>query len=461
MQSSSTAGTKSFQDVIGFDRPPVIGCFTLEALALNVIYEPPGSGSSQVYSTTSRFGTTVRTFSASESSVSKPLDTPFSQVTDFIKILGGAGKVLSAAGSISGNAGVSKAGSIVSGASDFLGAVWGSSATDSTITTTVSEEHTLSLEKTGTSGAFTTEHLGPGKGDVIVFFIHPVFHWLAFEDPATGQVYLTTAFFSYEKLGSFSARALRSGNPPDISAAARTLLLSADAVALEALASPKPVSRPSGRGAVGLPGSVVARRERLVPAVPPELEFQGSGQADGYRHSVTQEDVSTETEVRNVTTKNEGGFLGFIADKVPQLGLDVPQSGQTSLSTIHSSSSGITVGKTVLDSVTFSDSAFHDVKLLYDRVFGTIAFEDVTPGDTAASGSVAFTDGSPAPRQKVEIVTRDGTFRSWTDARGRFAFRSKGLKPGTYTLVVGDKQQPLTLTGSRVTTNIVVPKPPR
>jgi hypothetical protein len=425
---------RSFAESVFFDRPPTLGCFTLEALPVAISYEPPGSGSSQTFLTSQQLGNVIKSFSGTESSSTQPVATPFSTVGDMIGIMGGVGQAVSGAASvIPALAPMAAVGQGLQTASSILGAAWGSSETTETNRYSVTNEHTLEVNVTNSSSLETSAHLGPGKGDFIQFLRKPVFVWLAATDFVTGQLYLSVSLLGFQGLGNHTAEDLRDPAFPFLPVGARKLLL-----ALDPLTPEYQQAHPSGEAG------------RLVK-LPYSISYSGGTQTEVQTRTITESDIRTETTSRNVTTTEVGGFLSYVAT-------NVPQTGTTSMTSTHGGSKGVSVGNTVEVKVTLASAVgeYLEVETSYDRKFGTFAFVSVPVGDTVAAGMVASEAGAPRPRTRVEIVTAGRKFITWTDAQGRYAFRSRRLKPGSYELIVDGKRQPLKLEGKRVTVNVTV-----
>jgi hypothetical protein len=424
---------RSFAESVFFDRPPTLGCFTLEALPVAISYEPPGSGSSQTFLTSQQLGNVIRSFSGTESSSTKPVATPFSRVNDMIDLMKGVGQAVSGAASvIPALAPMAGVGQGLQTASSILNAAWGSSETVETNSFSVTNEHTLEVNVTNSSSLQTSAHLGPGKGDYIQFLRKPVFVWLAATDPWTSQLYLSVSLLGFEALGTHTAEDLRDPAFPFLAAGPRKLLL-----ALDPLTPEYQQAHPSGETG------------RLVK-LPYSTSFSGGTQIETYQRTITQSDIRTETTSRNVTTTEVGGFLSFVAT-------NVPQTGTKSMTSTHGGSKGVSVGNTVEVKVTLASAVgeYLEIETHYDRKFGTFAFVSVPVGDTVAAGMVASATGAARPRTRVELVAAGRKFITWTDAQGRYAFRSLSLKPGSYELVVEGKRKPLRLEGRRVTMNVI------
>ncbi len=427
---SLQCGGKEFTDRLWFDRPPVLGYFMLEALPVTVVYEPPGSGSSQSYSVIEQIGTTVRSFASKTSSESAPVDTAFSTVHDLIELVGTVGSAVAKV--------KPEVGAAMQGASSALTAAIGDQEVESEVTTTVTAEHTISMQvKEGTTVS-TNAHLGPGRGDMLWYLYHPVFAWLAVQDETSGHVYLTVSLLGYRRVSRVSAEGLRQGAVPEPNAAMRNLLLAYDVMTAEHAAA-KAAARGGLRTAgsrVGIPGA-----GRLVAAEPFEQEFEGGNVHYEFERKLATEDVETRTTTETMTTTGTSGFLSFVSD-------NLPQDGTTTMSVSQGTSKGTRKERTIKASVTLGAQVgeAHLVHCWYDRLTGTFAYEEVAYGasSNAISGGVTGSDGAPAAGQPVTLRTAGGVAtRVVTDAQGRFKIRSPLLQKGQHLLEVAGERFPL------------------
>jgi hypothetical protein len=441
---SLKVGAKNFDDTIIFDRPPVIGCFTLEALPITIVYEPPGSSSSQKYSSSKTIGTTISSFTSKESSGSEPVDTPFSTVNDVIDMVATVGKVVAIV--------YPQVGEGMQAASEVAGGIWGSSKTDEKITNTVTDTHTLSIQMTDTSWQATGTHQGPGKGDAFHFLRKPTFLWLAAQDEAKNSVYITLALVGYEGAGSASAEDLRQGNVPLVPKDMQKLMLALDPLAPEYAGgfSKGPLSAQAQSLGSALSGTLgkAAGLGRLAPADPFTYVFVGTQSGMGYTRKIEESDVHAKTTSHSITTTETAGFLSYVAK-------NVPQDGTNTVSMTQGSSAGTSVGTTVQDDVTFGaqQGEAYAVEIFFDNLFGTFAFKDIPDSEAQQATGQAMTSGQPVSSKPIEILTPDGLrIVTTTDKSGNF--KAPLLQKGTYKIKLEGKEIPFEFKGKPVTMKV-------
>ena len=462
---SLASGAKVFQDTIHFARPPMLGCLTLQAFPVTMVYAPPGSDSYQEQTAIKQLGTQVRSISGRSSSETRPVDTPFSTVGDMISLLGTVGKIVAIA--------YPNVGKGMQEASEVLNGLWGSSHTDQKVSHSVTQEHTLNFQYIQSSSVKTSlPSAGPGKGDAIYFLTKPTFAWLVVQDDTTDQVFITVSLLGFEGVGLGSADNLRnpttSPPPPDV----QKLLVTADPLAPEYVSGGSvPVSSstasnlgpfsslPSVGGRIGTsacqPGMPSWPRcywkGRLVPAEPFSFDYLGGAQwSQSLTRAIEQVDVTTESSILVTTTKEESGFLSYIAK-------NVPHEGETSFQTWQTSSSELRVGNSVTDTVTLSSpTSLGELNFYYDVLYGTFAVVPAGSGPVLMSGQVSSSSTAFAGRE-VRLVANGLVFVARTDPQGRYAFRSRSITPGNHLLIVGNKRIPFRFEGPPISNlNIAV-----
>jgi len=458
-----SSGTTSFADVAYFDRPPQLGCFALEAFPYTIIYDPPGSGSSQQLSESIVEGTQVQAVTGQTTSQTSKVDTPFSTVTDMIDLLATVGKATKALFP------KSPVGEGLGTASEILKAAWGNSTTDSTITHTVTNSHTLNVISATSQKTVAGQGLGPGNGDIIQFLVNPRFVWLVVQDDYAEQVYVTLSLLGYDVAGSDTAQALRARADLYLSPEVQAALLASDPLA--------PECRPAGfstiSAASAVPGGVgsgsttnypnitcgvnspnFAGNARFVPAVPPTWEWTGtqSNQFDA-QHTTQTSDLSSDSTVTTVTTKEQAGFLSYIFPS------SVPKDGSNSTGITESTSTLASVGSTVDDAYTLGSSPSnpyesHLVNIFYDNLYGTFAVVNVPPsqqGPLTQSGTV-MSGGKPVANLNVKLLVNGRSYQETaTDTQGRFFLHARNLRPGSYVLAIGNEEFPIVYRGSPLT----------
>lgn len=425
LRCSSNSRAADFADIVGFDRPPTLGYFMLEAMPLYQIYEPPGSGSGQRYMNATSIGYTLKTFSGKEESQAGKIDTPFSRVQDFYELLDTVGTLASYK--------YPQVGQGLKAASAALKALWGKSASYETDLYRVTEEQGLSVQETTKREFYTNAHLGPGRGDVVVFMHSPVFAWLAAQDNLCGPVYLTTSLLGYAGLGEHSTEDLRSGLLDQlVSPEAQDLVLLNDPLTPEyrELHSYSPPENPA-------PG-------RFAPAHPDFLTVSGAGQNYTFSRTIEETDVRAELAVRSRTTKEEGGFLSYIAK-------NVPHTGERTITTWQGTQKSRTIGETtqVETRLEAQVGELVVVKPYYDAAYGTFAYVEIPADGPTVSGSVSDSRRRPAPGREVLVFANGMTFAGVTDDKGRFIIVLRDVAAGRYVVQVDGEQHAFRFKGKK------------
>jgi hypothetical protein len=390
---------------------------------MTYLYQPPGNGSSQSYTTTQQVGTVIRTFSETSSSATRPVNTPFSMVGDFAAILTAVGGAVATA--------YPAVGGVMQGVGGAIGALWGSSTTTSSESHTVLTDKTLLIQETQAQ-TLTTCGIGPGRGDRIHFLKNPVFAWLAVQDNVWGPLYFTVSLLGYERDSFPCAEDLRIGDPPfdSYSPQTRMMLLAHDPMTPEYRQS-HPAS----------PTNPNPAPERWLPTGLP-IEFGSEGELImSVSHVVQEAETRTESTVVNQTTTEIGGFLSLFAT-------NVPQSGSKSLTTVHGSSAATMIGTATSVNVTLAGGgAGGVVQPYYDALYGTYAYEPIPAGPVMMSGPVVDPAGRPLAGKEVLLLTPSGGSRTRTNAQGVYVFRSRSLQKGNLALEIEGRRFPITFEG--------------
>lgn len=443
-----SCGKPSFTDKLGVSRPPLIGAFTLEALPVAMVYEPPGgSGCSQTWTQTHRVGTQIRTFRSKDSSAAAPVDTPFSRVGDYIALLNAAG----GAAASSGNPYAVAAGTAAQTAATALQAGWGNSSTTETVSHTVTDTHEISFELAESVSVGTTEGLGPGQGDVYYLLIKPTFAWLVAGDAPSGRLYVTLTLLGYQGHAAVSAKALRSHVLALPAVEAQDQLLALNPLAPEYVA-PLAVAHGGKKGGIGPFGNFAGPApERLLPLASPLIVVAGGTNTFNVERTIQQSDLAEASDVRTTTTEEEGGFLSYVSK-------DVPQTGTRTLNVVGGRSELSSVSESVTVSVTLDTPSAEPLYLeaWYDRLFGTFAFKTFEPGTQELAGSVNDGGGLPKPATDVNVKLPDGrTLALKTDADGHFSIKPPAGLKGPVTIESGGARTRVDWNGTAVTDVVV------
>lgn len=438
-----SSGAKSFADRVLVERPALIGYFTLEALPLALIYEPPGGKQcKQTYTSIRRAGTELRSFQSSESTETAPVDTPFSTLMGYVEIantIGGAAQNVP-------DARVQAGASVVQGAAGAIQAAFGSIEVSQDIVNEVTDSHTLSIELAEGRETSTAEGLGPGIGDVFHFLVKPTFAWLVAQDRSSGEVFVTTTLLGYQGIASYSARSLREHTMPVPPAAMQDLLLALDPMAAE-FAKPKLKLGGMGQRLGGWDPSSPAPG-RLVALDAPMEFVSGAAPSFWVSHTLAQQDSHATTRVTTTTTTSQSGFLSYVSK-------DVPKDGETKLSVSQGSRATSSSSETVEVKVELVVADGTDglmLELWYDRLFGTFAFRDLSAQAQSQpiTGTVGDDSGAPLPGAPVLMRLPDGrSVRTYTDAHGRFEIRPPVKGPAALVIESGGARTKVDWSGER------------
>jgi hypothetical protein len=339
-------GTTVVSDRLFISRQGVLGAgvFTLSALPISLLYEPPQTGaglSSTSILTSQTVGTSITAGQSQENSTSKP---KFVGVSAFIEKLQGVKGLLSLYGLAS---------PLLNGVIDrAVGALgtWSQTTVDGTSTST---ENTLQLSSTSSLSYSTNAGLGPGRGDRVIYLHNAQVAWVMLDGEISLSLigYGSRAAYTVEQL-RLDRTAIDAGTP-----VAQTVS-QLDRDTLTALLNLDPFV-----GASALRGAAL---------VAPRYQAQGEEEGDGpesftLEHTETSTDKQTSSTFHAVTSEYKGGWL-------EALGLG-PESGSTKVSTTVSSSQSTSVSTTVRASLQIASTFGSPYKLdvYYDTVFSTFA----------------------------------------------------------------------------------------
>jgi hypothetical protein len=407
------SGNKSFSDGLVIERPPIVGAgaFTVAALPLAVVYEPPPDRQKRnkaTYSVTKSVGTTISTSFSQEESTTRPTHSAYRSLEDLQKSMKTFASVIEKAPKVPHAAAIAKALQAIAGG---LGQV---SATQ-THGQTVAREDTLALlQMVGTIIDTGENHGGPAIGDIIYYVKNAKLVWLA----PGGR--LTLALLGYDAIGHIGVDFLKThlGN---------TTQTGLDRDTGQALLNLDPFV------AGGPEASLSPARFDLVKTY--DVRGIDGWHTEPFSQTITQVDRDATT---NFTVKLEDyrkGWLSF-------LGLGVTEDKAVKTTVTHSSSTEATQTITTEVSVTFFGGAdeVYSVEVYYDRVFGTFAFRNVSVrAKPVISGTVLNAAGRPLARELVSLTMGDKLFSTHTDKQGRFSFGMSTLKPGSMAVMIRHK----------------------
>jgi len=439
-----SCGSVKFADRLYIDRPPIFGFFTLEALPVAIVYEPPGPASEQTYTTIQQVGTVLRSIASKTDTGYGEIPTRFSEINGYLDSAKTVGELAAKVP----NPYVAAAGKAVAEGAGALKSLIGNVEVDETIAHTVTDEHELSVQFVSGQSLGTNSHAGPGKGDVLHYLIKPVFGWLAV--PAEDdKIRITLALLGYRRTAAHDADTMRSGVLVEPRAEVLKQLLALDPLTPESLEMPPEVR--IGRGFGPLPRKLLGATGpganpavgRFIPRYGDEIEFSGANLTRWCRETIEESDTRTEMRMRTVTTKSTAGYLSYISE-------DVPKDDENSVTTVHGSAAKSSVSQTVEVMVHYESISGQVIYIrsFYDTAFGTFGFVEFQPtADAQVTGEVADDEGVAASGQPITIDTGEGSTTVFTDEKGRFSFRSPLLGAGKHTLLAGGERLPIELAG--------------
>jgi hypothetical protein len=345
---SLTAGLKSHPDELNIKRPRTIGAgaFRIPALPVAVVYDPPQNPArtnSVVYSRSTSLGVSLgftigRSTSTATSDVGQfPVPNVFHQQ-------------LQNAAALESAAGNSATSTVLQQIDKFLGKAQRNvttkddGASTSRRTYTFTETHTCAL-------ADGVPHLGPGRSDLIAYLRNARLVWL--DDGTTTFLQL----LGYDTFDCATIDDLRSGTA-NLDPATINSLLALDPFAADPLGPKAPLAlnpRYATLQGIGLFPGVVATAT--------------------YAQQLLLDKTRAETSTRTVADDLGAGLLSLV-------GLGPSESKQVvstlSVGTTLETTDTTTVS-TTLTARTLDDGARTELAVFYDRVFGTVAFQDPRP----------------------------------------------------------------------------------
>ena len=344
---SISAGVKRHNDQLTVNRPRIIGAgaFTIPALPVGVIYDSPQNPArtnSVVYTRSTTVGTSlgvsVRSGSGSSSSAVSPT---FPAVSMFQSQLTAAEGFFNATGNTAAGGALKKIG-------EALGRATRNVATQDDGQS--STRRTFTFTSSNTCQPDAGPHAGPGHSDRIAYLKDARLIWL------DNGVATSLHLLGYEFWECPTIDQLRSG------LAGLTPEEAAPLIELDPFAGPLGPKAPiaSDPRYVMLPGI------GLLP---------GLVQIATYQQQLLLENSHVDTSTRVVTDDFGAGLLSLIG-----LGPSTSQKLTSTLSLTNTSeTTEATAISTTLTARTLTTGARTELTVFYDRVFGTVAFQDPRP----------------------------------------------------------------------------------
>jgi hypothetical protein len=387
-------------------RPPVLGtgAFTIPALPMTIVYAPPQGKAAQNKQSYSDTATLTRTVT---SALTTTTSTKTAQAYSASDLIGKASAAIASVVAVVGTGGTA-GGATVVGALEQLGqAVFGpiKSENDSTAaalgqakdelanvanvlagfqpSTTSSDQvdvkteddHSVTLTFSSLSQYESEQGLGPGLGDRIVYMSNVKVVWMVIG----GEVDIV--ILGYDGVAAQGVKdlleeqqSLANGGTPNFGL---------DETTIKYLIGLDPLVAPSGplhiaTGAAIHPGPPVVGPPRFVPADPKGRQGTGTG-PDG---DIFEASFDTTTEQIETTTHTQTAVTDVKPAWIPVL-FGVDENQETTTTTTYTTSE--TTDSKSEDKVTCTITLFsegvddpYDVKIFYDRTFGTYAILDAS-----------------------------------------------------------------------------------
>jgi hypothetical protein len=404
---SIVTGSVSSQDSLRLQRPTgalsaALGAFTVPVLPVSIVYAPPADSlgaSSATYTAAQTVGTTVDFgFSDDRSSTTPVNGSDFAtSMPTFKAILDSAAQVLSV---IPATQAVGKGFSTASSVIGQFSATHQAGVTDGT-------QSTVTLTQSTSDALATSAKIGgPGVGDVLHFFKEVRMMWAYF------QGRLRICPLGYKEVFVTAAGLRDHPETVGISAANVDTLLRLDPFAPEAA-----------------PTTLLTDRFTLQET----WEYGFGAKLD---HKVT-----TTRETKSQTTHREytSDTLSWDPGPIFKL-LGFGNKDTTTVTITNATGDSVSSTVTVDANLVSGKQDYVVVRIWYDNLFGTFAFEQV-----AAEATPKLTGQGSQAAQEVVLEVDGMVFRTFTDQNGKFRFRAPGIPSGPATLTVGDRTEATTI----------------
>lgn len=359
-------------DKLSVSRPDVIGAgaFTVAALPISIVYEPPMN---QARTNSASIGfrqemTTITTVSNGSSNSSTPKWATAVVVKDIFNRLANHWKPAAA----------------VKAALNLSTTLMGSVSTSTTSGTTVNSDSTLGLSQVNAQTITTNAKLGPGRGDLVVFYKDARVVW----GMENGEV--TISLIDHGPLAMLTIDTLQNDLAAVNAVGGLGPVSGLDKLTIESLIKLDPLAT--------VPGAVTSKLDSAAirwgggPTLPTSrftqetsLLLNGTSFQNSISHTVTQSDKistsSTTTTVKNCSP----GWLSLI-------GVGVTQAGTFTSSVSMGSSRTDAVSSTVSASFNLSAAVgeSYSVDVFYDNIFGSFLTRIPPPPPLVFQQALAF-----------------------------------------------------------------------
>jgi hypothetical protein len=300
---------------------------------------------------------------------------------------------------------------------DFIAGALGSSTLTQGASTTIIDDHGLTMMLSSQSTLETNPHGGgPGAADILFFLRNAKVCWYTDGGP------MRLALLGWEAVDAITASLLQ--NPPaafPLDLSTRSALLNLDPF----------VS--------GGPGALLS---------PPRYQYITTIDVNAtYTYTVSYTISNTD---RTQSQRSSFGVEDDSASFLAFANIGVTQSIRAESILTQTSTSETTAATTITRQVQFfaDPDEFYIVEVYCDVIFGTFAFRSI--GSTAIErlrGRALDQFGHPIPYAEVTMISQGQQFQTVTDEEGNFSFRAATIGFGRARLEVGTAAHHLDLRG--------------
>lgn len=394
------SGSRVMSDKFVIDRPPVVGAgaFTIPALPVTVIYEPPQDLNRQntaSYTTTVSLGSTTVLTHVADSSTTKSIDVvwdPLSQFSSQVKTM--SDMLSDAPGTVAKG---------IAGGMKAINAALGQATrtqTDGTIDVTTGA---LALNLSASEQILPAAHLGPGHGDLIVFLKNAKVVWLANET----SVHLFLLDYEREAIAQVDYLSANVNKPEETKLSSETV---SALLALDWFLRPGPTPP----------------QQYFVKG----YEMMGGSQVDyNMERIITKADTAAHTDYSIFIDDYKEGLLRSV------FGLDVgPAETKTVKFTAQETKSRLVqTGHSVKASLSLFAAVGekYAVDVYHDPVFGAFVMYPVPQlRKPVLKGRIASIPHRPLAHRLVTLTVGGRTYETHTDKNGNYAFFSASIPSG-------------------------------
>jgi hypothetical protein len=421
------------------------GVFTVRALPVAILYEPPMDKQKQnyaTYATTKSVGTTIKTGWTSEQSTTTPAKpSHFRNAMDFKSDADKAGAVLSKIP----NPYTQAIGTIL----QILAAGMGNASASSQTGSSVTSESALILSAGQQVSYGTAAKLGPGLGDRIIYLKNARLAWLG------NSQMVNVSVLGYEKIASPTVKTLKDdwddlvlgnlqfGKGPKQSVQSAPKLGSRTGLDAHTILSLFKLDPFYGHGSQA---NLDEKRFAYVET------FEPNGAADSFTffYDAAKSYMEAATSFNVDTEEYSAGFLSFI-------GLGVTETKKLTAKVTASSSQEFHSSQKAEVGAHFyaGPDEIYSVAVYYDRIFGTFAFKKVVSNPLEwVSGIARLANGQPAAKQVVTLTIGGRKFSTRADAEGRYSFRASNITNGDGQIEVGNMRKTVRLQTGKPVRNL-------